>query len=218
MQHSHTLTPTELYQLRAVADVPGLFYFPDFLPDRLVGEVQTYLHSGEMTWKPVGTGAHSRRASHTGYDYDYTSKKITRADPIPEVFQRLAYYAREACRGLRLDIEHEIDDVPEFNQCLVNEYIGQHAHGISAHIDLKTFGPFIACYTFESGTEMQFQLGDQTVDIYVRPNSLYIMSGPARWQWKHSMPCRKSDPDPDRAGKRIPRGDRYSVTFRHYTE
>lgn len=54
---------------------------------------------------------------------------------------------------------------------------------------------------------MNFENGDQNVEIALQRRSLIILSGDARYKWKHSIPSRKSD-----HGKQ--RSTRYSLTFR----
>ena len=97
-----------------------------------------------------------------------------------------------------------------FNQCLINNY--EPGQGISKHIDLITFGGVIGCFTFGSGSVMTFRRNNEVFNIYVRPNSLYIMSGESRYIWTHEMPSRKSDVV---EGKKLLRNRRVSVTFRH---
>jgi alkylated DNA repair dioxygenase AlkB len=48
--------------------------------------------------------------------------------------------------------------------------------------------------------------------VRLAPGSLVVMAGPARQEWRHAIPARKSDPAPD--GGRVPRERRVSVTFR----
>ena len=100
---------------------------------------------------------------------------------------------------------------PQFDQLIINKYLpGQ---GIAPHIDKPSqFGPYIACVTLGSGVEIQFsKTGEETIPIYVEPNSLYIMSGDARYTWKHGIASRKSDLVSD---QKIARGTRISLTFR----
>ena len=93
----------------------------------------------------------------------------------------------------------------KLNQCLINRYLpGQ---GIGAHIDKVEFGDTIVCFTFGSGREMVFSLGDTAYNIRTEPLSMYVMTGDSRWKWKHEMKQRKSD-------NGIPRGTVYSITFR----
>jgi len=98
----------------------------------------------------------------------------------------------------------------EFNQIIVNNY--ESGQGISAHTDVKEYGEIIGCYTIGSGGTMRFTRKDGNLyDLYVHPNSLYIMSGESRYEWKHEMASKKSDVVD---GVKIPRGRRVSITFR----
>lgn len=206
-QYTTDHSSDQLIQMYGHPDVPGLFYWPNCIPEDLQRRAIDYIASDDVSWKNVGGGAHSRRASHTGYDYDYKSGAVTESDPIPDVFRELADIATECCSALKLGTQ-------VFNQCLLNEYLAGHSQGISWHTDHRIFGPVIACFTVGSGTEMQFRNGDgKIISVRVEPGSLYLMSGLARSAWQHSMPGRKSDPNPD-SGPRIQRGDRYSITYR----
>lgn len=170
----------------------GLFYYPGIVPTELSELVLSDLESGEYSHV---TGPKSRRVRHYGFEYNYrsgTSKK--EIEPIPELYQRLAELV-------------PLDFTP--NQVIINEYMpGQ---GIGAHIDAKYFGPVIACFTFGSGATMEFSRGEDKFELFTEPNSLYVMSGEARAEWKHQMRPRKSDRVD---GKKITRGKRISVTYR----
>ena len=58
----------------------------------------------------------------------------------------------------------------------------------------------------------KYVLNDETVKIYVKPNSLYIMSGEARYNWYHQMLNVKTDTV---RGKKIDRKTRISLTFKY---
>jgi alkylated DNA repair dioxygenase AlkB len=45
----------------------------------------------------------------------------------------------------------------------------------------------------------------------LEPGGLCVMTGPARFTWRHAIPARKTDPGPN---GRVPRGRRVSATFR----
>ncbi|MEV2279114.1 alpha-ketoglutarate-dependent dioxygenase AlkB [Nocardiopsis sp. NPDC049922] len=100
----------------------------------------------------------------------------------------------------------------EADQVIVNEYLpGQ---GISAHVDcVPCFGPVVAAVSLGSACLMDFIDPDDGTKLAVplAPGSLLVMTGPARYTWRHAIAARKSDPGP--AG-RVPRGRRVSVTFR----
>jgi len=59
---------------------------------------------------------------------------------------------------------------------------------------------------------MVFKNGEEKKEIYVKPNSLYIMSDDARYVWTHEMPSRKSDLVDN---NKIKRDRRVSLTFRN---
>ena len=87
---------------------------------------------------------------------------------------------------------------------------GQYIH---AHTDNTTqFGPVIACVTLGNGVEIIFtRPKHQSFKIYVEPNSVYIMSGDARYFWKHAISQKKFDTID---GIIRYRGTRISLTFR----
>jgi len=98
------------------------------------------------------------------------------------------------------------------DQVIVNEYLpGQ---GISAHVDcVPCFGPDVAAISLGSACTMDFTSleGGVKAPVRLEPGSLCVMTGPARYEWRHAIAARKSDLTD--AG-RIPRGRRVSVTFR----
>lgn len=143
----------------------------------------------------------SRKVIQYGWQYDYKSGNTRRPAPeIPSVITKL------------IPLIYSTGVVPRdyvLNQCIINKYLpGQ---GISAHIDHKDYGEFICCFTIGHGTIMEFTKGSQRYPTWVGLSSLYIMSGPARWEWRHEMPVRLSD---QVNGIKHDRGLRYSITFR----
>lgn len=187
-------------------EIDGLLFFKNVISDSDVEEeLETFLQS-EEDWFPVTSSANSRIVRHYGFRYNYSSKGVTEpAPPFPSIISKL----REIIRS----INAVPDDLP-LNQCIINRYLpGQ---GISAHIDSLSYADFVCCFTFGSGAELEFTKSDKNpVFLYTELNSLYIMSGEARYEWKHQMRDRQNDTN--RAGddpRRIARGTRYSITFR----
>lgn len=66
--------------------------------------------------------------------------------------------------------------------------------------------------TVGSGAIMRFRLGSEKKELYVEPNTIYIMSGDARYKWTHEMPSNFNDVID---GEKIKRGRRISITFRN---
>jgi len=135
---------------------------------------------------------------HYGFKYDYFTRKIDqKCDPLPIFLQKLKNVLTNVCVELEI-----INKEYVFNQCIINNYY--EGQGISPHIDVKSYGGVIGCFTLGSGAIMKFSYGDEDVELYVKPNSLYIMSGDSRYKWNHSMPVKKSRKD-----------RRVSITFRN---
>lgn len=160
----------------------------------------------KLEWKPLSSSINSRKVQHYGYLYDYTKYSITKAEyDIPEFMTELSNILITICKDKRIIGKDYI-----FNQCIVNNYnAGQ---GISKHIDLKTFGNVIGCFTINGGATMRFNLGTKTYNIYTKPRSLYIMSGESRYKWTHEMISVKYDTIND---EKIERKRRISITFRN---
>ncbi len=181
--------------------VPGLYYIDDIKEDTstIIEELD------KLTWVPLTNAKNSRVVQHYGYKYNYTTYNIReKCEDLPENLHVFRDLLTNICQDLKL-----INNKYQFNQCIINNY--QAGQGISPHIDVKGYGAVIGCYTIASGTTMVFEKGDEKVEVYVKPNSLYIMSGDARYVWRHSMPSRKSD-EVDEEKKE--RGRRISLTFR----
>lgn len=178
----------------ALPDILGLQYLPDFITadeERALIEVLD-----QQPW----LNDLKRRVQHYGYKYDYKARAVTTDSylgPLPNwlmpVTQKLPF---------------KPDQAPD--QIIVNEYLpGQ---GISAHIDcVPCFSDTIASLSLGSGAVMQFTNGLEKRDLYLEPRSLIILSGPARYEWTHAIPARKSDVVD---GFKIERRRRVSLTFR----
>ena len=186
-----------------MSSIPGLYYFEDIVADSqsLIEELD------KQMWTPLSTSKNSRLVQHYGYLYDYKNYSIRTKGPdfTPPIIA-LSQLLSNIC------IENNIISANTFNQCIVNNY--NPGQGISKHIDLKTFGPIIGCFTLGGGATMRFTKDGNCKDIYVKPNSLYIMSGDARYLWTHEMLARKTDVVPP-ASKKIKRERRISITFRN---
>jgi alkylated DNA repair dioxygenase AlkB len=141
---------------------------------------------------------------HYGYIYDYTSRGI-RPDsyigPLPAWLQSLAADL----------VQHSVtQDLPD--QVIINEYLpGQ---GIAAHIDcVPCFAETIMSLSLGAPTTMIFanERAAGREEMILAANSLLVLTGPARYEWTHAIPARKSDII---NGQRVARGRRVSLTFR----
>lgn len=187
---------------------PGFEYLPDFLSRSEEAELTACIESG--AW----LADLSRRVQHYGYKYDYSNRKLdesARIGPLPEWLTQLTYKVREAATG---DAVRVLDVHRPFEQAIINEYeLGQ---GIAPHIDRDCFGPVVATVSLGSPVNMDFSC-DNTGDEYVRrlePRSLLLLSGDARWKWRHGIAKRRAD---TWHGQKIARQRRLSITFRTIT-
>jgi alkylated DNA repair dioxygenase AlkB len=132
-----------------------------------------------------------RRTVSFGWDYDFGREALTVAEPVPHFLLPL--------RRAAAMFAH----VPEGDlaQVLVTEY--DHGAGIGWHRDKGVFGVVVG---ISLHSPCQFRLRRQKgeewerVTIEATPRSAYLLSGPARSEWEHSIPAVESL--------------RYSVTFR----
>ena len=194
--------------VESIAGVPGLAYVPDFISEdeekMLVEQIDRHAWSEEL----------QRRVQHYGWRYDYKSRHVDstmRLDDFPRWADDLA--ERLVSKGL-------VSNLPD--QMIVNEYIKN--QGISSHIDSESsFDDGIAMISLLESWEMVFSKKrskgkPERQVVRLDRRSVAIMKNEARYDWKHEIPKRKTEPgtiEPDR-GKpgRVPRGRRLSLTFR----
>lgn len=145
-----------------------------------------------------------RRVQQYGWRYDYKARRVSEdawLGPLPNWLQQ--EIGRFSGSGL-------FDETPD--QVIVNEY--EPGQGIAPHIDcVPCFGPIIATLSLGGRVEMRFEniaSGDQR-ETLLPPRSLLVLTGPARYEWRHTIPARKSDVID---GRRVGRKRRISLTFR----
>jgi alkylated DNA repair protein (DNA oxidative demethylase) len=170
----------------------GLVYHPDFINEeeeyRLVEAIER-LEFSEVRMHGI---AAKRRVMHFGWNYGYETWRISPGRRVPEFLHPL----RARVAGL-MNIE-----AAALAEVLVTEY--PEGAVIGWHRDAPMFGPDVVGVSLLAACRMRFQRGKGTDrEIYalaVEPRSAYVLSGPARSEWQHSIPPVKSL--------------RYSVTFR----
>lgn len=134
-----------------------------------------------------------RRVVSFGWHYDFSARHLGKADDIPDYLLPL----REAAAAFG-GLEPE-----EFQHALVTEY-GPGA-GIGWHRDKAVFGEVVGV-SLLSPCDLRFRRAAgvkkwERAKVTAEPRSAYLLSGPARTEWQHS----------------ILRVDalRYSITFRN---
>lgn len=136
-----------------------------------------------------------RRVVSFGWRYDYGARTVRPAGPMPGFIMDLRERAA-AFAGI---------PATEFRQAMVTEYAP--GAGIGWHRDKPVFGDVVGLSLLSDCT-LRFRRavadGWERLSLSPRPRSAYLLQGPARWQWEHSIPGVEAL--------------RYSVTFRRYHE
>lgn len=180
-------------------NVSGLTYIPDFISDQQQDSLLSQID--RQTWLTDL----KRRVQHYGYKYDYKVRTVGNDAHLGS----LPDWLFSICQKLQDD--RIFPSTPD--QVIVNEYLpGQ---GISAHIDcVPCFADTIASLSLGSSCIMDFinlKTGEKK-SIVLEERSLIILSGPARYEWQHAIPARKSDII---NGIKTERTRRVSLTFRN---
>jgi alkylated DNA repair dioxygenase AlkB len=135
----------------------------------------------------------NRRVLSFGWQYDYAAQKLNAVSPIPTFLLPLRHRAGEFA-----------DREPEsFRQVLVTEYAP--GAGIGWHKDKAMFADIVGVSLL---APCKFRLRRKQGDRWFRrsfeaqPRSAYLLSGPARSEWQHSIPPLDQL--------------RYSITFRNF--
>ena len=133
----------------------------------------------------------NRQVVGFGFRYDYGSRQVVEAPPLPSFLE-----------PLRQKIAEAFDRPAEaFEQVLINEY--RPGAGIGWHRDKAQFDEVVGVSLLAPCTfRFRRKEGDgwDRVSLTVEPRSAYLLSGPSRTVWEHSIPPL------DR--------HRYSITFR----
>jgi alkylated DNA repair dioxygenase AlkB len=135
----------------------------------------------------------NRRIVSFGWRYDYNQQKLVEASPIPEELHDVRCAAASFAN-------HRSEDL---KQALVTEYAP--GAGIGWHRDKKMFGDIIGISLLVP-CNFRLRLKRDThwdrISLQANPRSAYLLSGPSRTAWEHSIPPLN----------RL----RYSITFRTF--
>jgi alkylated DNA repair dioxygenase AlkB len=133
----------------------------------------------------------NRQVVGFGFRYDYGSRKVIDAPPLPSFLDPLRRRIAEAFGR----------NAEAFQQVLINEY--RPGAGIGWHRDKPQFDEVVGASLLAPCTfrfRRKNKGGWDRVSLVVEPRSAYLLSGPSRTVWEHSIPPL------DR--------HRYSITFR----
>jgi alkylated DNA repair dioxygenase AlkB len=131
-----------------------------------------------------------RRIVEYGFEYDFSTRRASAAPEIPEFLRSLQHQAATLANLPPNDIV----------EAVVTEY--PPGAPIGWHRDVPQFEVIIGI-SFASSCRMRlkpYRREGSIVSVLLEPRSAYVMRGPARWKFQHSIPPVKDF--------------RYSVTFR----
>jgi DNA oxidative demethylase len=170
---------------------PGFVYRPEFVSvaeeAALLDELPRLSFSGV---KMHGVLAR-RRVAHFGWLYGYESWRIEPGPALPDFLLPLRAHA-----GRLAGVTPE-----SLAEVLVTEY--PPGAGIGWHRDAPMFD-LVVGVSLLGGCRFRFQRGQgearETAVVALEPRSAYVLTGPARSEWQHSIPPMQTL--------------RYSITFR----
>jgi DNA oxidative demethylase len=170
----------------------GLVYRPDIVTETEERDLLRAMESIDFREVTMHGQTARRTVRHFGLDYDYEAWTVRPADPLPPELE----WVRARCAELAGE------EPDALAQILVSRYPA--GAGIGWHRDAPMFGASIVGVSLGSACRMRFQRGKgderRIFALELEPRSAYLLTGPARSVWQHSIP----------AGKEL----RYSLTFR----
>jgi alkylated DNA repair dioxygenase AlkB len=177
--------------LESETPIEGLIFQPDFItPPEELGLLDRIraLEFHEMRMRGVTA---RRRVIHYGVKYSFETFKATPGPPLPGFLLPLRAQAADLA-GVAPD---------DLAEALLTEYSPGAA--IGWHRDAHPFG-IVVGISLLSASRFRFRRGKvhawETAEVPLPPRSAYVLTGPARTEWEHSIPP--------------VRELRYSVTFR----
>jgi alkylated DNA repair dioxygenase AlkB len=179
VQSSEAFDQADLFA--APARLPeGFRYHPDVLS---VGEEEALAYElAQLPFKPFDFHGYlaNRQVVSFGYRYDYGRRAVVDAAPFPSFLEPLR-------RKIAAIFERPADS---FRQVLINEY--RPGAGIGWHRDKAQFEEVVGVSLLAPCTlRFRRKTGDawERASLKVEPRSAYLLSGPARAVWEHSIPA-----------------------------
>lgn len=171
----------------------GMVYRPDFISREEERALLAWLSA--LPFEPFQFQGFEgrRRVVSYGWQYDFSRSHLLKADDIPAELAPLR--ARAAALA-----GHAPEDL---QQVLINEY--RPGAPIGWHRDRPVFAEVVGV---SLGAPCTFRLrrrvdgGFERINLTLAPRSAYLLSGPARTEWEHSIPPVAEH--------------RFSITFRNF--
>jgi alkylated DNA repair dioxygenase AlkB len=136
-----------------------------------------------------------RRVVSYGWRYDFNERALQKADDVPDFLLSLRELASQFAGT----------EATKLQQVLVTEY--QAGASIGWHRDKAVFGDVVGVSLLSSCRfRMRRKVGPswERVSLTVEPRSAYLLRGPSRTEWEHSIPAVDAL--------------RYSITFRNFRD
>ena len=172
------------------AEPEGLRYAADFVSLAIERELIQCIRTVPLQPFQFGQFEGKRRVASFGFRYDYNQRQLKRAEPTP------AWLAEVVA-----SVETFVGHGTRIQQVLCTEYdvgVGIGWHRDKAHFD-RIFG-----LSLGAACELRFRRPTgqswERFTLDAEPRSLYMMSGPSREIWEHSISAVEAP--------------RYSITFR----
>lgn len=183
-------------QLGLFASAPvmpeGFTYRPDVLSRAFEQELIARIASLDFTPLQFHGYTGKRRIVSYGWKYDFEANVARRVDDIPPFLHPVRELAGEIA-GME----------PErLQQALVTEY--EEGSAIGWHRDKAVYGQVVGVsLQSECNFRLRRKRGDawERASLIAEPRSIYVLDGPARSEWEHSIPAVSAL--------------RYSITFRN---
>jgi alkylated DNA repair dioxygenase AlkB len=188
------MSQADLFGAPAPSLPPGMRYETEFLStdeERHWIDFAQALPLKEMNYKGYTA---KRRVLSFGGKYDYVRNRLEDGPPIPRELD-----------PLREKVAAWLGAAPDaFTQVLVAEY--REGTPLGWHRDVPDFEDVVGV-SLLSDAQMRFRpyppqspKKKDVLKIVVQPRSIYLLRGPARWEWQHSVVATQTL--------------RYSITFR----
>jgi alkylated DNA repair dioxygenase AlkB len=193
MAHARQPTLFDVPEIPPPETPEGFVYRPEFLSRAEEADLAAWLATLPFEAFQFRGYEGRRRVVSYGWKYDFTRSHLDKADDIPEELLPVRARAAELAGHAPEDLQ----------QVLLNEY--QPGAPIGWHRDRPIFAEgvgvsLLAPCNFR--VRRRVEGGFERASVTLEPRSAYLLSGPARTVWEHSIPPVEAH--------------RYSITFRNF--
>ncbi|MFP5406151.1 MAG: alpha-ketoglutarate-dependent dioxygenase AlkB, partial [Gammaproteobacteria bacterium] len=159
----------------------GWLYRPEFISEAQENELLAHIAALPLREARYKAYTAKRRIAHFGTAYDFEHNRLLPAPPLPEALFELRGLAA-AWTGIAAH---------EFSTALVTEY--RPGTPLGWHRDVPDFEVVVGV-SLASGCRMRLRRYPPVnpkkagvLSVELAPRSAYVLRGPARWAWQHSI-------------------------------